>query len=129
MYCLDSRSSIDMALRYQNGNSGFGHEIPCLLVVTADLRAFVGSGERNQHWIDGGMFSMSLVLAFHSIGLSTCCLNWSKGPADDLKFRIATGISKHHSIVMLIAVGYPRENIKVCASSRRPVELLYTQMN
>ena len=57
---------IEKALRYQNGNLGFGQRIPCLLIITSDLKAFDTSGERYQYQIDGGMFSMSLVMAFHS---------------------------------------------------------------
>src|SRR3546814_5180755 len=33
VYCLQSRAIIDRALSLQNGNRGFGHEIPCLLKI------------------------------------------------------------------------------------------------
>ena len=49
-----------------------------LLIIAMDLKAFVPAHERYQHWIDGGMFSMSIIYALHSLGLSSCCLNWSK---------------------------------------------------
>src|SRR3546814_8739546 len=85
VYCLQSREIIDRALSLQNGNRGFGHEIPCLLILCTDLSAFDTAGERYQHWIDGGMFSMSLVWALHALGYSSCCLNWSKTPSDGRK--------------------------------------------
>src|SRR3546814_20513526 len=71
VYCLQSREIIDRALSLQNGNRGFGHEIPCLLILCTDLSAFDTAGERYQHWIDGGMFSMSLVWALHALGYSS----------------------------------------------------------
>lgn len=117
---------IKKVLVYQNGNRGFGHKIPCLLIITADLKAFDGGGERYQHWIDGGMFSMSLVMAFHSIGLSTCCLNWSCSGRNDLKLRRLIAIKPEHTVIMLLAVGYPNEKVRVCASERRPLTEFYT---
>ncbi|MEA1049006.1 nitroreductase family protein [Lamprobacter modestohalophilus] len=128
VYHLDQRESIDRALSFQNGNRGFGHEIPCLLIVAADLSAFDSGAERYQHWIDGGMFAMSLVLACHSLGLATCCLNWSKGPRHDIAFRQAFPVLGSHAMVMQIAVGYASKSLKVCSSPRRPVEEIYTRL-
>lgn len=121
VYHISERARIDSALALQNGNRGFGHEIPCLLIITADLSAFDTRNERFQHWIDGGMFSMSMVMALHSLGISTCCLNWSKGAIDDLRLRKIAGIRGPHTVVMMMAAGYPNENLKVCYSARKPV--------
>lgn len=126
VYCLNTRAEIDRALSLQNGNRGFGHEIPCLLILCTDLSAFDTAGERYQHWIDGGMFSMSIVWALHSLGLASCCLNWSKGPLDDMRLRKIINIKKEHTVLMMLAVGAPRENLKVCYSARRPVSDFYT---
>lgn len=122
VYVANSRETIDRALSLQNGNRGFGHEVPCLLIVCVDLSAFDTAGERYQHWIDGGMFSMSLVLALHALGYGSCCLNWSKTPGDDMKIRRLLNIEPRHSIIMMIAAGKPRASLKVCQSPRRPVE-------
>ena len=129
VYHLDKRSSIDRALSLQNGNRGFGHEVPCLLVITSDLKAFDTSGERHQHWIDGGMFSMSIVMSLHALGLATCCLNWSKGPIDDLKFRKLINIEDSHSVMMMLAVGYASDDLKVCYSARKSIENIYTHLD
>lgn len=128
VYHLDKRDSIDRALSLQNGNRGFGHEIPCLLVIASDLKAFDTSGERYQHWIDGGMFSMSLILALHSLGLSSCCLNWSKGPIDDIKIRKIINIDSSHTIMMMLAVGFAQDELKVCYSARPPLTQVYKKI-
>lgn len=128
LYHNDSREAINQALRHQNGNKGFGHEVPCLLTITSDLRAFDNAAERYQHWIDGGMFAMAMVLALHALGVGTCCLNWSKSAAADLRARRALNISPAHSIVMMLAVGYPRETLKVCCSPRNPVDDVYSYL-
>lgn len=126
VYHIERPDLINKALSFQNGNRGFGHQIPCLLILTADLSAFDTAAERYQHWIDGGMFSMTLVLALHSLGLASCCLNWSKGPLDDIRLRKALKIGSSHTVLMMLAVGYANHSIKVCCSARRPPEEVYT---
>ncbi len=112
----------DLFLKYQSGNRSFGDKIPNLLIVTTDLRAFFGGQEHYQHWIDGGLFSMSLIYALHSLGVSTCALNWSQTPKNDKALRRLLNISPQHTIIMGIAAGYADELNKVCVSARRPLE-------
>jgi len=64
-------------LRYQGGNSGFGNSVPVVAVIAVDLRHFAGACERNQAWIDGGIFATSFMWALHGLGLATCMLNLS----------------------------------------------------
>jgi len=125
VYHLDTRSQIDLALSLQNGNKGFGHEVPCLLLITADLSAFDTANERYQHWIDGGMYAMSVVFSLHSLGLASCCLNWDQGPINDMRLRTLLPLKDHHTVIMMIAVGYPNDEIKVCYSARKPLNDYY----
>lgn len=109
-------------LDIQAGSRGFGDQASLLLVVTCDLSAFVEVAERYQAWIDGGMFSMSLCLAFHSLGYGTCCLNWSKEPQDDRRLRAATTIEQSEQVMMMIAVGTLPDAFNVAYSTRQPLE-------
>ena len=129
VYHMDQRASIDRALALQDGNRGFGHDVQCLLIITADLRAFHTHGERFQHWIDGGMFAMSLSLALHSLGLASCCLNWSRGGRDDRRLRKAVPLDGAHTVITMMAVGYASEHLKVCYSARRPVQSILTYLD
>ena len=45
-------------LKYQNGNRGFGHNFKTVILVTGDNTSF-NHIERNQMFVDGGLFSMS----------------------------------------------------------------------
>lgn len=128
VYRTSDRSTIAKALSLQNGNHGFSERIPTLLIVTADLNAFDTSAERYQHWIDGGMFTMSLVWALHAMGLGSCCLNWSKGVGDDVTFRKRFNITGNHTILTMMAVGNIPETVSVCASPRTPIESIITDL-
>lgn len=128
VYHSDKQDIIRKALSYQQGNRGFGDQIPNLMIVTADLKAFMPGQEHYQHWIDGGLFSMSLIYAFHSLGIATCCLNWSQSPNNDLKLRSAFNIRPSDTVIMMLAFGYPAKNNHVCVSSRRPLKEIYTKL-
>lgn len=128
VYLLNERSKIDLALSLQSGNRGFGHKVPYLMVIAMDLRAFVPGTERYQHWIDGGMFSMSIIYALHSLGLASCCLNWSKSGKDDMKLRTVLGLKNEHSVMMMLSVGHPDEVNKLCVSPRRPLDEIITEV-
>lgn len=128
VYTLQKRELIDKALEYQTGNRGFGHKVDNLLIIATDLKAFVPGSERYQHWIDGGMFSMSIVYAFHSLGIASCCLNWSHMPKVDQKFRKEFNIKSEHTIMMMLSIGYPEEDNKVCVSPRRPMKEIITSL-
>lgn len=128
VYHSDKQEIIKKALSYQQGNRGFGDQVPNLMVITTDLKAFMPGQEHYQHWIDGGLFSMSLIYAFHSLGIASCCLNWSQSPANDLKLRSAFNIRPNDTVIMMLAFGYPDEDNKVCISARRPLEEIYSKL-
>jgi nitroreductase len=109
-------------LEIQSGSRGFGDQASAVLVVTSDLRSFLGVAERYQPWIDGGMFAMSLCLALHDLGYGSCCLNWSKEPDADRRLRAAAGLLPSEQIIMLVAVGTLPEEFRVARSYRPPVD-------
>lgn len=126
IYTFQKKESILHALKHQNGNDGFNDRVQALLMVTGDLSGMISSSERNQIWVDGGMFSMSLVYALHSLKLGTCCLNLCHDAAGDRILRHALNIAPRHSPVMMIAVGHIPENLFVANSLRKRVQEIVT---
>ncbi len=120
VYLVESEENIRKVLALQGGNRGFGHLINKLFIVTADLRAFDGPQERNQGFIDGGMFAMSLLYALHYHGLGACALNWSVTLDTDLALRNEANNNESHVIIKKIGVGHLPETIKLAYSQRKP---------
>jgi len=112
----------EAALGLQNGNKGFDHTIDKVLVVSVSLETFVSVGERNQGWIDGGMFSMSLIWALHSLGIGSCALNWSAEMERDRSLHQALNIPDQERVIMMIAVGNLPEKLHVACSARIAAE-------
>lgn len=109
-------------INYQNGNAGFGENVPRLAVVTVKSGLFLGVSERNQRWIDGGLFAMTFVWALHGLGIASCMLNWSRNNSDSVRLRRAAGIPNDEDIVVMIAFGFPEDSHRVARSMRRPSE-------
>lgn len=109
-------------LANQNGNRGFGHQVPVVVAVVVDETCFVNATERHQPYVDGGLFTMSFLLALSAAGLSSCCLNWCAAPAVDKLVHRNFSIPDTKRIVTLIAVGYAAPNSVVPRSARRQLQ-------
>ncbi len=119
VYVFDDQERKDQLLKLQYGNHGFGSHASHLLIVTVDLRYFAGPNERNQAFVDGGLFAMSLAYGLHAEGLGACFLNWSADAIRDIKLHSAANIPLNQVIVTLIAVGCLPETLPVAQSPRR----------
>lgn len=121
-YVVKSEACKKAVLALQNGNRGFGISCSCAIVVTADMRYFVGPGERNESFVDGGMFAMSLLNALHYKGVGVCPLNWMVTPRKDKKLRKVLGISPSENVIMMMVAGNIPERVRVAKSARRNVD-------
>ena len=115
------RDSIRRVLSHHQGNRGFGDQLGGVFVVTVDLRNWNTIGERNQGWVDGGMFAMTLALGLHAEGLGACMLNWSATMEEDRAMRGLLGLDDSHVIITLIGFGHMVESFSVPVSRRRPL--------
>lgn len=122
VYAFSRPDDIRRLLEHQNGNRGFGEQVPFLLLLTADLEGFTDETERHQGWLDGGMFAMSVVNALHARGLGTCCLNLCHGAWMEQRIRYTADIPDQEVLLMLIAVGHLPDRLAVAWSERKPLE-------
>ncbi len=116
VFCVESEEQVGKFLSIHGGARGFEDGPDKLMVVTVDLGAFHYLGERNEYWVDGGIFTMSLLNAIHAVGLAACCLNWCVDDARDKVFREELAVSDSSVIIALIAVGHYPDNFRVAVS-------------
>lgn len=109
---------VNKVLQYQNGNKAFRDAIHNVIIVTGKLSFMRNPIERHQIYIDGGMFSMSLIYALHSLNLGVCPLNWCVTKEKDLAVRKVVNIPNDEEIIMYLAVGYKKDTYNVAASPR-----------
>jgi nitroreductase len=119
VHFFKDRNQIERILKIQAGARGFDDVVPCLAIVTVESRLFAGSFERNQPWIDGALYAMTLVWGLQAVRLGTCMLNWSRNHADTALLRRAADLPHSENVICLIAVGYPASGHRVARSVRR----------
>lgn len=114
---FEDPATIKSVLEIQGGFSGYEMP-PRLLLVTADLDAFLFAPERNQPFVDGGLFMMSLLLGLTQVGLGSCSLNTAMGTEKEAKIRSLINIPDHEVFISFIAVGHYDHNVLVPRSKR-----------
>jgi nitroreductase len=117
-HVYSDKNKIKEILELQGGNRGFGHLTNKLIVITGELGVFGHSFERNQVFVDGGMYAMNLLYALHFNRIATCPLNCSTTPEKDKKLRILCEIPPSEVFVVMIACGIPPNKFKLASSPR-----------
>jgi nitroreductase len=125
-HAILDRATMDKALSFQNGNIGFGDKAGAVLIITSDRRGFLDYSERNQCWIDGGLFAMTLCYALHAQGYGTCMLNWSVTADKDKALREAIPIPEHEAIITFMSVGVMKPEFRVATSPREAVDTAFS---
>lgn len=127
IYQISDPAIIESALDIQGGFHGYKAP-PVLLFITSDIRAFMNANERNEPFVDGGLFAMSLLYALEAYGLAACPLNAMFDQSQDNRTRQLLNIPDNELPIMYIAVGNFPSNIPVCRSTRRTVESILTKI-
>lgn len=114
------RAQIAQLLDLQGGSRGFGEGIDTLFLVTSDMAAWLGAAQRNQAYVDGGIYALSLALALHACGFEACMLNLATRNRVEKRIRTAGDVPGNERLIVMIAAGHAaQERIKVAASPRR----------
>lgn len=127
IYQIADPEKIEAALKIQGGFNGYDMP-PVLLLITSDIRAFMNYGERNEPFVDGGLFSMSLLYALEAYGLAACPLNAMFSLSQDRQTRELLNMPDYEFPVMYIAVGNFSDSVPVCRSIRRTPESIITRV-
>lgn len=116
---LFAGENIARVIRHQSGSRGFSDGIPLLALISVELGYFVGRRERNQAWIDGGIFASSLVWSLHGLGLHSCMLNLSITNNTASALRKDAGLPDSEVPIMMVAIGNGAEGHRAARSVRR----------
>ncbi|WP_278531435.1 nitroreductase family protein [Enterococcus asini] len=122
---ITDKKLIEQSLKIQAGFNGYKLP-PCLLLITTDTSAFIETKERNQVYIDGGLFSMSILNALEYVGLAACPLHTMFNVKDEVSTRKVLDVPENENLIMYIAVGnFNQENL-YCKSFRNDAESITT---
>ena len=117
VHCYRDSDLMNKALKYQGGWHGYKAP-PTLLLVTSELSAYLFPDERNQGYIDGGLFLMNLILAFEAMGLGACSLNTAMSDEYSNKVRKILDVPDSQIFIAFVAVGHYEQGNLVPKSKR-----------
>ncbi len=109
---------IHQALRVQGGWNGYA-DPPALILITTHLSSFNNAVERNEPYVDGGIYSMVLLGALEDQNLAACPLNAMFSKEQDEAMRRILGVTREEALVMFIALGNKPESVLHPVSRRR----------
>jgi len=125
VYVVKNKVKIKKALDIQGGFKGYKIP-PCLLLITEDIQAFIDVTERNQGYIDGGLFSMSLLYALEHNNLAACALNTMFNERKTNKTKELLSIPENENLIMYVAVGNFKDHYNVPMSTRKSKKSVIT---
>lgn len=125
VYLFSDKKGIHSVLACQNGNRGFDHLVNKLIVITAELGAFGLPFERNQAFIDGGIFAMNMLYALHVKGIACCMLNCSNTPQTDKALHVVCKTKKSEVFIAMIACGFCPDVFSITASPRHLIDEVF----
>lgn len=128
VYMTKNESKISKLLQIQKGFKGYGLP-PVLSLITVDRQAFIGSYERNEAYIDGGLFLMNFDFALTYTGLASCILNTMLPIEKQNKIRDILNIPYSDVLIAFVAIGHPKSELLTAKSSRKPTKDILNVVN
>lgn len=129
VYFVKNYQKVQQILQLQGGLTGFLEGIHQLMLVTVDRNYFYTVGERNQFYIDGGLYLMNLLYSLHYNGIAACCANWGKEFSADRKIAKILSLKDSEKVICVVVVGYSEDEVKYTLSKRRAVSEILEIIN
>lgn len=121
VYLIQNKNIIDSIFRIQGGLTGYTENVMQLIVLSSDRNYFYSVGERNQLYIDGGIFLMNLLYSLHYYGIGACPAHWAMTNLEDAKIQRIINLKKSEKVICIISIGVPSEPITTTLSKRRNI--------
>lgn len=119
VYLLEDKVRIDKLLTIQGGLTGYTQNVNQVLLLTVDRNYFYTVGERNQFYIDGGMFLMNMLYALHFYKIANCPANWGKLVQEEKNLAGIVDLPESEKIICVVPIGVAKDEFRVTLSLRR----------
>lgn len=121
IYLLENKKQIDAVLKIQGGFVGYTENVKQLMILTNDRKYYYTIGERNQFYIDGGLYLMNLLYALHYYQIANCPANWGMAISKEKELDKVIKIPESEKIICMIPIGIAKDEFRTTLSCRRPI--------
>ena len=97
-------------------------------MVTSNLEDVLWIGERNDAFVNGGLFLMNLCYALHWEKIAHCILNWSRTPAEDIALRKLIPLKDSETVIALLTCGEAPEEFEIASSPRKDIDYVFEEI-
>ena len=122
VYYVKSAAKREYLIGKIQGISGIDKSTVNLFVITYDQNALLGAHERNQGFLNSGLFAMNFVNGLHSLGIGSCLLQCGNPDREQTEIVAELGIPANERIAVFVAAGYYTERVKYLRSKRKNVD-------
>ncbi|WP_122645539.1 nitroreductase family protein [Enterococcus mediterraneensis] len=127
VYMISNPEKIKDILKIQGGFNGFDSP-PLLLLITSSNSSFIDPTERNEGYIDGGLFGMSVLYGLEYNGLAACALNAMLNDKKEKEIRKLLNIPDDEVLIMFVSVGNLPQKVKAPRSYRESLESMVREI-
>lgn len=126
VYAFRNKGTIQNIIDNQLGDQGWCNNADVLFVITGIQSCFGGSYERQQVYIDGGLFAMNFTWGLHLQHIASCFKMFVRDPKLQDKVKKICHIPENEVPIVLILAGhYKQESIMSPKSHRIKHPVIY----
>lgn len=114
---FSQKENVQKILNIQRGSRQFKDDVSAVILVSSSFNSFSVS-EKNQPYVNGGLYAMTLLYALHAKGLGAIPLNMGLKPKEVKEIKKIANLGVSDVPVMLIAVGDTSDTLNIANSCR-----------
>lgn len=122
VYLVEDKQKIEKLLEFQRGFRGYPKLPENVLTIAVSNSTFLSPVERNEAFVDGGLFAMSVIYGIEYEGLAAVTLNAMMNSKDEKGIRELLKVDESEQIILFIAIGQFKERAVVPVSDRKKAE-------
>ena len=122
VYLVEDKKKIEKLLELQRGFKGYPRLPEAVLTIAVSNSAFLSPVERNEAFVDGGLFAMSVIYGLEYEGLAAVTLNAMMNSKDEKDIRNLINVDESEQVILFIAVGQFKDTVVVPVSDRKIAE-------
>ncbi|MCU7848063.1 MAG: nitroreductase family protein [Candidatus Thiodiazotropha sp. (ex Lucinoma kastoroae)] len=127
-YYTSDKRKIELLNKFPLGNRGFQNP-GAIVFVSTSFNSHDLAEERHQGYTEAGMFAMTLVYAFHYLGMGTCVLSAAVKPKIEKDIVKEFGIQEDEALCIMISIGHLPDEVSVAKSGRFSFDTLYRNLD